>query len=140
MAENPELIQELKQQYGNIKWIDDVCPKYNPHRNKGREYYPLPGEDDDKDIVRRPYQPSGEEMAVREKILRYSGGDSKEGFLNLLRSSIFNDENIKNRLEICSIPPIKADRVNINKYSSINNDGIVFTTHSLDFYGNLQTC
>lgn len=139
MAENPELIQELKQQYGNIKWSDDVCPKYNPHRNRNREYYPLPGEDDDKDIVRRPYQPSGEEMAVREKILRYSGGNSKEGFLNLLRSSIFNDEEIKNRLEICSVPPIKADRVNINKYSDINNTGIVFTTHSLDFYGNLQT-
>lgn len=83
---HPDLVKKLKEQYGNIKWSSDTCPKYNPHRNTKRQYFPLPGEDDDKDIARRTGF-TGEKYSISEKIKRTFnpiireklGNDSEEG-------------------------------------------------------------
>lgn len=66
---HPDLVKKLKEQYGNIKWTTDTCPKYNPHRNTKRQYLPFPGEDDRRDIVRRSGW-TGESYSVEEKIKR----------------------------------------------------------------------
>ena len=68
---HPDLVTKLKEQYGNIKWTTDTCPKYNPHRNTKRVYQALPDDQaNDGDISRRPYQASGENYDTKEKIQR----------------------------------------------------------------------
>lgn len=67
---HPDLVKKLKEQYGNIKWSSDTCPKYNPHRNTKRQYFPLPDEDNDAEIARRPYSATGENYSEEEKIKR----------------------------------------------------------------------
>ncbi len=137
MNSHPELIQKLKEQYGNIKWSDETCPQYRPHLKK-REYKPLPGDDDNVDIGNRGYQPSGKKMSEREKILRYSGGKADEGFYNIIRTQLEENEDIKRHLELCSIPEIKTDRTHIDRYAKISNDELTFRTHSFDFYDTPQ--
>lgn len=68
---HPDLVTKLKEQYGNIKWTTDTCPKYNPHRNTKRVYQALPDDQaNDGDIARRPYQASGETYDTKEEIKR----------------------------------------------------------------------
>ena len=71
VSNHPDLVAKLKSQYNNVKWSDDTCPKYNPHRNTKRVYSNLPDdEENDSNIERRPYQASGETYDVQENIRR----------------------------------------------------------------------
>jgi hypothetical protein len=71
VSNHKDLVVKLKSQYNNLKWSDDTCPKYNPHRNTKRDYFNLPDdEENDTNIERRPYQASGETYDVQENIRR----------------------------------------------------------------------
>jgi hypothetical protein len=129
MRTHPDLVQQLKEQYGNIKWANDVCPKYRPHQ-KQRDYNPLPGDESGDDIQRRAYQHSGEKMTATEKIKRD---------LNSLVEEHLGNEEVDKRLEKLSIPEIRArDRKHLDRYGRVDNDRIEYTTHTFNSYESSQ--
>lgn len=82
---HPDLVKKLKEQYGNIKWSSDTCPKYNPHRNTKRQYFPLPDDENDAEIARRPYSATGENYSEEERI--------KRSFFPILRETLGQDSD-----------------------------------------------
>jgi hypothetical protein len=120
---HPDLVAKLKEQYGNIKWTDDVCPKYNPHKKK-RAYQPIPGaEDQASDIKKRTAQDAstGEKLVGSARIKRF--------FLNYLRNNLTRSEdNFNKELSKRSIPAIVLDD---RKYFDRHND--VWTNDKVEF-------
>jgi hypothetical protein len=129
---HPDLIKKLKEQYGNIKFTTDTCPKYNPHRNTERQYHNLPGEENDMDITKRPYEASGEKYDVQEI--------SKRIFNPILESQFGeNSPEGKEFAEVLnkrSIPGlILKDPKYIDRHvEKWNNDHIEFRTHNFNRY------
>jgi hypothetical protein len=126
-----ELVQKLKEQYGNIKWTDDYCPKHRPHL-KGKEtrkFYPLPGEEEGPDIERKSISIQDSKTDRTNILLKLNP---------LLKSKLENDE-ITRHLEVCSVPPIKpTEKTHIDKHSEISNNSILYRTHNLCFYDTPQ--
>jgi hypothetical protein len=133
---HPDLVAKLKEQYGNIKWTTDVCPKYNPHK-KERNYQPLPDSEDDVDIKSKAYSPSGEKYGIQQAIKR--GGFNKiigeEFGLESPKGVEFNQTLSKR-----SIPAIIVnDKKFIDRFvQDWSNDRIEFRTHSFNTYQTAQ--
>lgn len=135
---HPDLVKKLKEQYGNIKWTTDTCPKYNPHRNTKRVYQQLPDEDgDDTNIERRPYQATGENYSVEEKIQRL--------FNPILREELgLESDKGKQFNSVLSKRSIPAIVVNDPKFEDRYNDvwennQIKYKVHSFNTYENAQS-
>lgn len=133
---HPELVTKLKEQYGNIKWTTDTCPKYLPHR-KEREYKSLPDNDSESNIVARKYVASGEKYDIKENI--------KRSFNPIIRDE-FGLESDKGKQfnEILSKRSIPAIIVNDPKFEdrygdSWDNRRIIYRTHSFNTYENAQS-
>jgi hypothetical protein len=137
---HPDLIEKLKQQYGNIKWVKmgkpKDFPKYNPHKKK-REYLPLPDAGDEKiDVTSRAYSPSGKKYSEQENIKR-------RGF-----NTILNDEfgltspkgvEFNKELSKKSIPGIIInDKKHLDRFIKLSNNRIEFRTHSYNTYQTAQ--
>lgn len=128
---HPDLVKQLREQYGNIKWSDDVCPKYNPHRKTSREYRDVPGEDGPS-ITTRKYTPSGESYDVSEKIkrkfnpiiLKEFGSETSEGR---------EFEDILNKRSIPAIIPGNP-KFEDRYHDSWTNEKIFYRVHSFNSY------
>jgi len=129
---HPDLVKKLKEEYGNIKFTTDTCPKYRPHQNTTRIYHDLPDEEMGGDIGRRPYEASGEKYDTQET--------SKRIFNPILESEFSeNSPEGKEFAEILnkrSIPglilkdPKYIDR-HVEKWT---NEHIEFRTHNFNRY------
>jgi hypothetical protein len=137
---HPDLIEKLKQQYGNIKWAKmnkpKDFPKYNPHKGE-REYLPLPDADDERiDVTKRAYVSSGNKYSEQENIKR-------RGF-----NTILNDEfgltspkgdEFNKELSKRSIPAIIInDKKHVDRFVKLSNNKIEFRTHSYNTYQTAQ--
>jgi len=137
---HPDLIEKLKQQYGNIKWVKmnkpKDFPKYNPHKAR-REYLPLPDADDEKiDVTSRAYVPSGKKYSEQTNIKRRGFNDTlnDEFGLQSPKGDEFNKELSKR-----SIPAIIInDKKYVDRYVKLSNNKIEFRTHSYNTYETAQ--
>lgn len=137
LQNHPDLVKKLKEQYGNIKWTTDTCPKYNPHRNTKRVYQALPDDGDETNIERRPYSASGESYSEEENIKRLFnpilkeelGGESEKG------------KEFNNILSKRSIPPIiVGDKRYEDTHGDVwSNDQIQYRVHSINTYETAQS-
>lgn len=137
IASHPDLVKKLKEQYGNIKWTSDNCPKYNPHRNTKRQYYPLPDDDNDAEIARRPYSATGENYSLEEKIKRVFNPIVKEELsVNSPEGKAFNDALAKR-----SIPSINVGdpRFEDKHQDSWSNDLIKYRVLGFNLYESAQS-
>lgn len=140
---HPDLIEKLKQQYGNIKWAKirpnkpKDFPKFNPHKVK-REYLPLPDTDDEKmDVTNRAYVPSGKKYSEQQNIKRRGFNDTlmDEFGLKQPKGIEFNKELSKR-----SIPGIIVeDKKFIDRTVKLSNNSVVFRAHSYNTYETAQT-
>jgi hypothetical protein len=133
---HPDLISKLKEQYGNIKFTTDKCPKYNPHKGN-REYMSLPDSEDDINIKSKAYVASGEEYDTQQAIKR--GGFNKiieEEFGLLSPKGVEFNQVLSKR----SIPAIIInDKKFIDRFvEDWTNDRIEFRTHSYNTYETAQ--
>jgi hypothetical protein len=138
---HPDLVEKLKQQYGNIKWAQinkpKDFPKYNPHRGE-REYLSLPDTDDERiDVTKNKYVRSGEKYTTQQSIKR--GGFNKiiteEFGLESPNGVEFNKDLSKR-----SIPAIIInDKRFIDRFvESWSNNKIEFRSHSYNTYETAQ--
>lgn len=132
IADHPDLVKQLREQYGNLKWSQDVCPKYNPHRKTTRVYQDVPGQEGPR-VGTRPYSPTGEKYDVEELI--------KRKFNPLLRDefSVQSDKGkeFQDILNKRSIPPIVVgDAKYEDRHNDIwTNEKIFYRLHSYNTYG-----
>lgn len=135
---HPDLVTKLKEQYGNIKWTTDTCPKYNPHRNTKRVYQALPDDQaNDGDIERRPYQASGENYSEEENIKRLFNPILREE----LGSESDKGKQFNEILSKRSIPPIVVNDPKFeDRHGDVwNNAQIQYRVHSFNTYENAQS-
>lgn len=132
MNNHPELIGKLKEQYGNIKFSTDTCPKYNPHRDTKRMYHDLPGEEGGNEITKRPYDPSGNVKTTQENIKRVFNRIIEKEFDNKSEEGRRFNEVLNER----SIPEIEPlERKNVDQYTpEWTNETIVYRTNSFNSY------
>jgi hypothetical protein len=127
---HPDLVSKLKEQFGEVKFANDVCPAYEPGRKKGNlVIQPIPGDEGSTmDIEGNPYIPSEEKVTyTREKINRTFNG--------ILKDEIQNDQDLINGLKKLSLPQIVIDDTkHRNSYSTVNNDEISFQSHNIHLY------
>lgn len=136
VSNHPDLVSKLKEQYGNIKWTTDTCPKYNPHK-KERDYQSLPDSDNDVNIQSKAYIASGQEYDTQQAIKR--GGFNKiveEEFGILSPKGVEFNQVLSKR----SIPAIIVnDKKFIDRFvEDWTNEKIEFRTHSYNTYGTAQ--
>jgi hypothetical protein len=128
---HPDLVQKLKEQYGNIKWTDDKCPKYNPHKKK-RDYKDFPGgEGGQGEIGKRTARDAstGEKLTGSKRI--------KRTFMGLLRNYLTREGSEFNKeLSKRSIPAIVLDdRKFFDRHNDTwTNDKVIFRTTSFNTY------
>jgi hypothetical protein len=135
---HPDLVAKLKEQYGNIKWTTDTCPKYNPHRNVKRVYSQLPDDGTDGgEIERRPYVASGESYDVEQNIKRLFNPIVKEE----LSSESDKGKQFNEVLSKRSIPPIIVGdpKFEDRHGDSWDNRRIIYRAHSFNTYENAQS-
>jgi hypothetical protein len=133
---HPDLIAKLKEQYGNIKWSSDKCPKYNPHK-KERDYQSLPDSDDDINIQSKAYVPSGEEYTTQQSIKRQGFNKIVQEELGLESSEGVEFNQVLSKRSIPAI--IVNDKRFIDTHvEDWSNDKIIFRTHSYNTYETAQ--
>lgn len=118
VQENKEWIDQLRVKY-NIEPIFEKCAKPKTH-SKFYDKFNLPKKE--------------EPWTAGERAQRQSGGKREEGFNNLLKTYIINNDKLKEHLELCSIPPVSNTRTNIDRHSEKTNTSFTFRTHHIDYY------
>jgi hypothetical protein len=133
----PEYVAQLKEQYGNIRWVKTKkCRKHNPHEKKV-QLQQVPGFEDPEELELgyKPHTTSGQKQTVQEKM--------KVPFLKTIREEFdANTEKgteFNNILKQRSLPPIILERTNINQnLDEWTNDKLVFETHTVCLYKTYQ--
>lgn len=133
---HPDLVAKLKEQYGNIKWSSDKCPKFNPHK-KERDYQSLPDSDDDVSIQSKAYVPSGEEYSTQQSIKRQGFNKIIEDELGLESPKGVEFNQVLSKRSIPAI--IVNDKKFIDTHvEDWTNDKIIFRSHSYNTYETAQ--
>lgn len=130
IQEHPELMDELKEKFGNnLKWEQGNLPACQPRRKL--DVKPLPGEEGGEEgPIDTSYIHSGEMMSSQEKIKRK---------LFSIIDKEFGNEEFAEVLNKRSIPTIVArDRRHISMYGRFDNDRIKYETHNYNGYESLQ--
>jgi hypothetical protein len=143
MTEHPEIITQLKEEFGAIpvKWAQAKKPASSyclPPRSKEDTLHPLPGEEvDDQGNPVLPYiantsKPIEKSLTATTKL--------KEA-VNAFVEEQLGQENPEamDRLRECSVPVIYGrDIKHINRYSPFTNQNIKYQTHNFNIYKNID--
>lgn len=137
--ENPDLLKKLHETYGNIRWVNKVCPgnarpRYNLDDNN--MYNKVDGmEDKDQDVrihdIKKNKDPKEKDQS--ENIKR---GGLNQIFKDFFGSSSGNSESgeeFKALMLERSLPPIITDNdkfTNLKSNNKLTNDYIDFKTHA----------
>lgn len=129
---NCQEIEEFVEK--NREWVDQLRAKFNiePLFEKCENpQYQTPVEKRfDPNLLAKKSEP----WAAGERAQRQSGGKREEGFNNLLKKFITDNTELKEHLELCSIPPVSNARTNVDRHSEKTNTSFTFRTHHIDYY------
>ena len=126
----PDLVGKLKDKFGEVKLINDVCPAYEPGRSKsGLVILPIPGDEGSAiDIEANPYIESGDKV-------KFTKEEINRTFNSILKDSLQDDEELVNGMKKLSLPKIIInDPKHRNRYSVQNNEEITFQSQNINLY------
>jgi hypothetical protein len=143
MTEHPEIIAQLKEEFGAIpvKWAQAKKPASSyclPPRSKEDTLHPLPGEEvDDQGNPVLPYIANTSKPIEKPKDLSTK---LKEAINATVEEQVGQEnQEATDRLRACSVPVIYGrDIKHINRHSSFTNETLKYQTHNFNIYTNID--
>jgi hypothetical protein len=127
-AKFPTAIERLKEKFGDVKWSERECLDYKPRgQYKTTDIKPLPGDEGEEISVLTPYEASGKSYTESERI--------KRELHPILQDELESDGKFTGFLLKASLPPLSIkDPKHIDRHSDVDNDTIIYSTHSINEY------